>query len=197
MLRGWKFSEIDFFLVMYLIGAYIKMHVKCNYPNRYNLFVSLAFAGMSILSVGVMMYFAKLYNSDYLLTNSVYLSNYESITSMGFAVFLFLYFANLNFSNRFVNVVGKATLGVYLIHDNSLLEYPLWRNFWSNNNYFHSPYLHLFLKVLLVFAICVIIDVIREYTVGRAVNKWLDRHIDEFVDKIKNVKWIKKHLKNI
>ena len=196
MFRGWKFSEVDFFLVMYLIGAYIKLHVNCTYPNRYNLFISLAFAFVSILSVGIIMYLAKLSGSEYVFINSIYLSNYESITSMGFAVFLFLYFSRLNFSNKLVDIVGKATLGVYLIHDNSLLEYPLWRVFWSNFDYFASPYLHLLLKVLLVFGVCVIIDVIRRYTIGKAIDKWINKHLDSIIFRIKN-SFVGKHFKEI
>ena len=196
MFRGWKFSEVDFFLVMYLIGAYIKLHVNCTYPNRYNLFIALAFAFVSILSVGVIMYLAKLSGSEYVFINSIYLSNYESITSMGFAVFLFLYFSRLNFSNKLVDIVGKATLGVYLIHDNSLLEYPLWRVFWSNCDYFASPYLHLFLKVLLVFVVCVIIDVIRRYTIGKAIDMWLNKHLNSIILGIKN-RFVGKYFKEI
>ena len=197
MFRGWKFSEVDFFVVMYLIGAYIRLHVKCNYPNRYNLFISLGFASLSIISVAAVMYLAKLTGSDYVFINSIYLSNYESITSMGFAVFLFLYFSNLKFSNSFVDIVGKATLGVYLIHDNTLLQHPIWRVFWSNFDYFYNPYLHLFLKVLLVFAVCVIIDVMREYTIGRAMNKWLDKHTDSIVEKFKQNRVINKYLREV
>ncbi len=187
MMRGWKFSELDFFLVMYLIGAYIKLHFDFKYKNIYNLLISLGFAILSISSVAVLMFIAKATGSDYIMQNSIYLSNYESITSMGFAVFLFIYFSRVNFSNKFINIIGKSTLGIYLIHDNSLLEYPIWREFWPNYNYFSNPYFHLFAKTIVIFVVCSIIDIIREYTIGKAVNNWVNKNIDALSIKLKKI----------
>ncbi len=177
---------------MYLIGAYIKLHFDFQYKNIYNLLISLGFAILSIFSVAVLMFIAKKTGSDYIMQNSIYLSNYESITSMGFAVFLFIYFSRINFSNKFINIIGKSTLGIYLIHDNTLLEYPIWMSFWPNNNYFLNPYLHLFAKIIVIFIVCSMIDIIREYTIGKAVNNWINKNIDAISIKFKKICfWIK------
>ena len=187
LMRGWKFSELDFFLVMYLIGAYIKLHFDFQYKNIYNLLISLGFAILSISSIAVLLFIAKITGSDYIMQNSIYLSNYESITSMGFAIFLFIYFSRINLTNKYINVIGKSTLGIYLIHDNSLLEYPIWRDFWSNYNHFSNPYFHLFAKTIVIFVVCSIIDIIREYTIGKVANNWVNKHIDTISMKFKKI----------
>ena len=48
-MNAWVFSNMDLFLVLYLTGAYIKLHVhgKTTYNNRWNLAAALAQHGLS------------------------------------------------------------------------------------------------------------------------------------------------------
>lgn len=61
--------------------------------------------------------------------------------------------------------------GIYLIHDNELMRPLIWRQLWPNTDYLSAPYLHALCKILAVFAVCLLIDLLRRATVERVFLK--------------------------
>ena len=86
--KSWSFSDLDFFLVMYLTGAYIKLHVhqKVSYDNRWNLAAALAAAALMVLSVVGFAAIGYLLHSDFFVWNTAYFRDYSKLPAVIFAV---------------------------------------------------------------------------------------------------------------
>lgn len=72
--------------------------------------------------------------------------------------------------------------GVLLIHANSdVMRQWLWKDVLNNVESYYSEHfiLHAFLSILLIFVICVVIDLIRQKT----VETWAFRFVDKTIYK--------------
>lgn len=81
-----------------------------------------------------------------------------------------------------INFIGGCTFGVLLIHANSdTMRQWLWKDTLNNVSYFNSETLifHAIASVIIIFAICIVIDRIRIITFERYVFN----HIDQFLAK--------------
>ena len=81
-----------------------------------------------------------------------------------------------------INFIGGCTFGVLLIHANSdTMRQWLWKDTLNNVSYFNSETLifHAIASVIIIFAICIVIDRIRIITFERYVFN----HIDQFLSK--------------
>ena len=92
----------------------------------------------------------------------------------------------------FIQTVSSTTLGVFMIHDNKAMIPLLWRKLLRCYEFTSSKYLilHAFGSCILVFVVCVIIDLIRQKTVGRLEDKllgsrieWLDEKVNVYLSK--------------
>ena len=100
------------------------------------------------------------------------------------SILLLLFFKNLKFRNKYINLIALTTFGIYLIHENVYI-----RGFWGSivklfYSFLGSYILTFLLVVLLVFIICMVIDLIRINTVHRLTKKLLVK-IDKIIEKIK------------
>ena len=100
------------------------------------------------------------------------------------SILLLLFFKNLKFRNKYINLIALTTFGIYLIHENVYI-----RGFWGSivklfYSFLGSYILTFLLVVLLVFIICMVIDLIRINTVHRLTKKLLVK-IDKVEEKIK------------
>lgn len=93
------------------------------------------------------------------------------------AVLIFSIFKNLSIKhNRFINTIASTTLGVYLLHENFLINRWLWHAVFKMDNWLESPLLlpYMLLCALIVFITCSIIELLRSRlfdSIGRLFNK--------------------------
>lgn len=168
-----RFGTIGILMFTYFIGAYIRLH---GYPRTrifWNVmtvvgFVTMIIINLSILAVG---YTIK---SDRIISNSMRLSECNTIPAMIFSIGIFVTFLELKVHgdkiSKLINIIGKSTFGVYLIHINSAAR--LWV-YCKPFYYFNSnsmPYLGAFLQIIIVFAFCSIIDCFYEVTIGKILK---------------------------
>lgn len=95
-------------------------------------------------------------------------SIYGVLSGIGF-IFLV---KGINFYNKTINLISSSTFGIYLIHANKNIS-PFIYNAWLktddyNQNYFFIKY---FLKAFIIFFVCLLIDIIRRFTIGIFVDK--------------------------
>ena len=187
--KAWSFSEIDFFVVTYLLGAYIKkyIHGKVNYKNIWNLILSLFFGVSLVLSTLVIDFVARSLNSETIFSYATYLKEFNSVLALPCAVFIFLFFSRISFESDVINYISKSTLGIYLIHDNFLFRVIIWERIFPNIDYVNNPYIHSVIKIFVVFAVCLIIDIIRRETIEKIFVKWFNKNCDGWVEKIKTI----------
>ena len=186
----WSSSCFDLFLVMYMTGAYIRLYVhgKERHRNTWNLVVALTAAALILLSVPIIDMIGVRLGSNLIIANADYFHGYNSVLSVIFAISLFLYFSNLNIQSKIINTVAGSVVGIYLIHDNRLTRGYIWRTFWPNADYFAAPYLHMVIKVIVVFLVCLMIDLLRRATIGKWFEHWFFEHCDAMLS------WMKERL---
>lgn len=183
------FTGIDIMIIMYFIGAYIRLYVD-NKSRRIYSILMISFATLLILSVLFFDISGMLFNKNTLIKNATYFSKVNSILVIACAIFTFLHFSmNNNFYSKAINMLSSSTLGIYLLHDNDLIRKLLWENIFPNVQFLNSNYfiLHVIVKIFSIFIICLIIDKIRMFIFDKTVNKIIDKYFDKLYDKIKSV----------
>lgn len=105
-------------------------------------------------------------------------------------VFAFLFFKNLIIPySKFINTIAASTFGVLLIHANSdAMRQWLWRDTLDNVGHYGDKLIPLYAIgcVLGIFAICILIDIIRINLLEKPFFKWWDKHWDVFSTAYKN-----------
>ncbi len=172
-----SYSYVSWFMVIYLIGSYLRL-----YPPQWSLNkkrVSLGLAGCVTLSLtsvwgGAQMFSLIGKNLSYFLV-----SDSNKPLAVLTAVFAFLFFRNLEIGNsKVVNTIAASAFGVLLIHANSdTMRQWLWRDMLDNVGHFDGNiYLHAVVSVLAVYAVCTLIDFIRIRLLEKPFFRWFDRH---------------------
>lgn len=170
--RAWEFSNIDFMVVMYMTGAYLRMYndEKRNTGRRRGM--ALGTVALLLLSVVAFDGVGTVLKEDYFIEHAGYLKEFSSVISVPCAVYTFLLFKDIDFSSRLVNRLAASALGVYLLSDNFLMQGLIWRRIFPNTAYINAPYLHAGLKILAVYMACTAIDMIRQMTVDALLRRY-------------------------
>jgi surface polysaccharide O-acyltransferase-like enzyme len=186
--NAWGFSAHDIFILDYLIGAFIRLYSEEQENNKkLNFKILVVIILVAVMSIITMSFVGKILGKNKLLQNCDYFinSNY-SIISFGLAIYTFLLFKGMKIkNNKFINFIASSVLGIYLIHDNETIRNWLWTKWWPNSRFITSNFyiLHMFVKVLLIFMVCLTIDKIRILIFGRLENN-LSEHIYNWANKI-------------
>ncbi len=166
---AWSFSDLDFFLVMYVLGGYLRLH-----PIQKKLPWGVMAAGswvLMLLSVIGMDALGILTKHRGLLDKAYYFGKINSVLAVFMAVTMFMAFSKLDFQSGIINRLGGTTLGIYLIHNNFLLRKWLFHVIAPNTEAAANPYLNLLVKTAAIFFGGALIELLRAATVG----KWFDR----------------------
>lgn len=169
-LNSIKFSDLDFFLVMYTLGGFLKLHGKqfLNQMGEKKVFVgTFCLMLFSVISIDLL---AILLNKKAFADHALFFQNANSFLSIAFAISAFAFFLKLNFHNSFVNYISKSVLGIYLIHDNHFLRSVIW-NDWFPFASGMNPFVHFFVKICVVFLFCLVLDIIRRESIERLYRK--------------------------
>lgn len=181
---NWYYEYLSWYITVYLIGAYIaKYPFRWMQSLRISTYVCLATWGISFLSI-----VGLLYGHEYLLSLtqgridlSIYyfVADSNRVLSIACAVTLFAVFINIKMRpNRVINTMAMATFGVLLIHGHSdVMRQWLWVDFFYNVGYMHSSFvwLHAILAVLIVYIVCVSIDLLRIYLLEKPLFRWIGK----------------------
>lgn len=181
-------NELIQFFIFYIIGCYLGKYKK-------NIFNSNKVNGL-IIAITTFILISSVIIFDLVgtkmpvfATHSTYLFSRTSIITILFSISLFSIFLNKEkFNNKGINLIASCTFAIYLISDNSLVRKFLWVDFFKNFNYVNSGFLvgHLVVSVLLVFIICIIIDIIRKNTLEKLYKKYISLQIDVAQKKFEN-----------
>ena len=177
-------SHICRFVIYYCIGAYIKIYPN-NMFSRSNRPQLLLISAFLVLEASVVI-------MDVLGTRIGFFENrrtffYQNVSALvTFLAMMFLIvFTKIKpFYNRFINVVGACTFGVYLIHDNANVRAWLWGTVFNNSDYADSSFLivHYIISVAIVFVCCTAIEYLRKYVLEKYIFKKFIQRIYEITD---------------
>lgn len=144
------------FIFLYFIGRFIKLHYKTFYHKW--IYLSAFVLCMASLAVFQILY-------SYILGfDFTALYSYDTLFCVVGAISLFLYFKNLTFSNRFINLLAKPCLSVYVMHFNNLFFALIFTDLLKIQELYGYTYiLSLFIVPVTVYIACSIIELSRRY----------------------------------
>ena len=188
------FFKVDFavdifgwYVYMFLLGGYLRRIIDdIKVPAKKLICFSAISYGMILLSELVIDYIG----AHFIWSILKYAEHFRKINSF-FIVFsvvtLVAGAAKLKPGyNRFVQTVASTTLGVFLIHDNKAMIPLLWRKLLRCYEFNSSKYLilHAFGSCIAVFVACVLLDLLRQKTVGKLEDRLLGSRIEALDEKI-------------
>ena len=168
-------NNLDFMLISYFFGAYVRLFKEdFKYKNTYNLLITLGCALLIIVSIIGTDLLSVWTGNVKFVQNDTLMVRWDILPNFAFSFFAFVYAVNCSFSNKLIDTLASTTLGVYLIHD-GLLKSVIWEMISPNAGYVDMPYLHSIVKIVLVFLVCAMIDILRQNTVEKFVLKQLKK----------------------
>lgn len=187
--RKFEGNSLTWFITLYAFAGYVrlyglnyKLNVK-HYSILFLFFFLVTFASAILFTIigAKIPVFGK---------HAIYFYAKNRLPTFLISLSLFMVFANIKMKNyKWINIISASTFGVYLIHDHRLVRYYIWINLFQNSSFQNSNLLipYSIGVSLIVFTFCLIIDLIRKYSIGilydRAVDKWADTIV-------KPIKWI-------
>lgn len=172
--HAWKFGDFDTFVFMYVVGGYLGKYYKSNKTEMKKAIAVVILCTVGyIISVTGMDFLGMKLNKVLFLEKAMYLRNISSIVSVPLAISLVLIFKEIKFKSKIVNTISGSVLGVYLLHDNAIVRDIIWNKWSPNGSFIVSPYLpiHFIAKVLIIFSVCVLVDIVRKYTIEQLLIK--------------------------
>ena len=171
------YSNLGWFILLYLIGAYIKLYPNL-YFNRRLINLAVALISFAVMVSSVILFNFKGITISFYADHATYLREMNMFPVLLCSVCLFLFFKNLKIGkNKWINTVAMSTFGVYLIHNNYFVGPYLWEKVFKNTLYLESPSLisHALSTVMIVFCGCTIVDQIRINLFERPLFWLIDR----------------------
>lgn len=183
------FNEISWYIVVYLIGAFIRL-----YPSKYDkstkiwsisTIICIIISIISILGIDVI-------NHKFNVTVNPYyfMENAHKLLAVLTSISLFMLFKNINIkSNKVINTIASTTFGVLLIHTNGdVMRKWLWQDIFNVKGQYSSQSLciHIILTIFIIYAACVCIDLLRSKFIEKRLFKYLEnkKKFNEVCNKI-------------
>ena len=186
------------FCLLYCFGAYLKKFpIKKNYffkvfsVNARRLIFIFVFILCVFLNALLHYHGEELLISEHSILKEIgrlltALPDYDSPIIIIQTLVYFLLFESFSLKSKFINKVASCSFGVYLIHDNILVRRYLYKFFFIGN---YSPtFIQIFVRItlatIIVFSICIIIEMFRKtlfsYIKNRKVSKKINSKIKEY-----------------
>ena len=155
---GWEFSNTGWMIFMYLLGGYFRKYPKVWETCKVK--PILYFIGSYVF----LMYLTIMWDDK--VERVVYhqgLAQKHTVLIVICSVALFVLFKNIHIGKKkIINKIAASTFGVYLIHENPVLNDLLWTDWLCVNSYFTSEYFFGYAMgaIMVVYVVCTLIDMI-------------------------------------
>lgn len=184
-------TSLTWFIFLYFVAAYKRLY------NYYAEDKAMRHGLIAILGIVILWCSSLLINmtgvylgKEGILLYSRHFMSMESIIVLAVSYELFMAFlCRKRFYSNIINVIASGAFGVYLIHDNSYLRIILWRNIVRYADRDNPVYLVLYSLgcTILIYAICTLIDLIRQYTIDKLWIKFVDIYGENGWNRFKSV----------
>ena len=158
--RSFESNNLIWFIFIYSVGAYIKIYENdFKYRSSECIFCSM----ILILLTFILKILLDASHISMLTEFSMRLYDLKSFALFAISLFIFIGFKNMKINdNAYINILAKATFGVYLIHDSNFIRPWLW-NLVNAGKYSNSWFIIVYslIMVFLIYTICSIIELIR------------------------------------
>ena len=176
MLQNTFTSYLFWFVILYLIGAYLKkFDISCT--RRKAGIVSLLMMVVLLGSIYAI-HAIELSTGSQVASGSFYLTDYWQLPVLVCAVSMFLYFRQCQFKESILlQFLSSQAIGVYLISDHAALRYTLWREWINAAQFYYSRLFGLYAVVICaaVFLVCELISWTGNLLLERPIMKGLNQ----------------------
>lgn len=177
-----KEGNLFYFILGYYISSYIRLYnPKFLNNQKINFLVSVLLSVCFIIWIFLVLYFRN--KISFIDLHFVQVFNYPFVWTrfpiLVCAVFVFGFFKNLQIkNNKIVNIIASTTFGVYLIHENPLLNKVIWHKIFKFDNFMESKILILYMifATVITFICCSVIDLIRQKIIEQPMMKIIDKN---------------------
>ncbi|MGX7330619.1 acyltransferase family protein [Aerococcus sanguinicola] len=182
-------NPLWWFVTLYALAGYVRLYgFNHTFTTKRYFIMCGIFSLLTYLSSIVFTLLGTQWNI--FSTYATYFYGMEKIPVLLISLTLFLAFTNLqmNYTNS-INTLATATFGVYLIHENIILRPILWINIFQNYQYQNSLLLipYSIIVVLLVYAICTVIDLIRQKFFEKPFMVIVDKYADNLINALAKI----------
>lgn len=180
------YSAPCFFLVLYSVGAYIRLY-GVKFSRIKELIAAISGVAVQLILVAILYIMSSSNNISYWDIDLFWeaFSSFQVISATG--IFLLVINAKPR-TNKVINFISGGALGVYLIHETPCVRTFLWSRAFSFG-VADEPYM-LLGKILLTTAIifigCIAIDLARKFLVERPVFSLIGDKAERIWNKLKN-----------
>ena len=151
-------SNIVWFASCYLLVSYIKKY-KIEIKRKFCILMTIScylFFAVSILLIdyfNIRLCFGT-------VQNSIYFMQINSVPVVICSYALFGMLCGINLKSRIINYISSLTFGVYLIHDNIIINNIIWQNICKSSVCFENKgfYLYALIGILSVYVVCCFIE---------------------------------------
>lgn len=170
------FNYVTWFGVIYLTASYIRLYPHPQLSNR-RLWMCMTFLTVFAAMLSMVLLSCLLLSK----TPLFFVSDSNKILAVAVAVSSFLWFRNIDLRySRLINMAGASTFGVLLIHANSdAMRQWLWKDVIDCVGHYSLPPFQLICYftfcVILIFAVCTAIDIVRIKLIKEPFFKWFDK----------------------
>lgn len=167
-LNDYGYSKLVWMVLVYCIGAYIRL-----YPPRIanNIKVLLVmFVGIlttiSTLRIGALyiVYSLEINMDLFILVSGLATKELNGFLALILSVTVFMLIKQIDLgSSKLISKIGVATFGVYLIHDHRNFREFMWIHMFRIPEMYTSPWFGLYIIIVIfsVFIACTVIELIR------------------------------------
>lgn len=181
-------NDLIWLMMLYAIGGYIRLHGLCPGwdAKKWGKVCILMFA----VRIAVCLLLLYLGTKSEMADRNIkhFIVNQQSVFTAICIVPFFMVFEKMELGhNKWINVIASGTFGVYLLHDSKIGHAFFWEKLFPiskiGDSWLLFPY--SLLVVLLVFSICLFIDLARRQTVEKLYMKLVNKYADTLEKPIK------------
>ena len=186
------FNRFIWMIVLYMLGAYIRLY-SINFFNKHTnkKAIIISLCSFSFMVLGIILIFK--FKDVFLKIGTKELAYFwqpNTIPMLMLSVSIFELFLNLKIkNNKVINVLASTTLGIYMLHDGPL-RFTLWQKIFKSLNCLNSKYaiIYIIFHTFIIFAVGVVIDLIRQLIEKIIVDKMLNsKAYEKMENKVKNI----------
>ncbi len=188
-------NYVSWYITLYFMASYIRLYPKKIYDNtKFWGWATLCCVLLSMASVVACSWVRANYN---MLNPYYFVADSNKLLAVFTGLCSFMFFKNVNIKqSRVINTVSATTFGVLMIHANSAtMRQWLWKDVCDNVGAYHSAWLplHAVGCVIVIFAVCSLLDMLRIRFVETPVFAFWDKHYPSWAQKFtaKEDKWLK------
>ncbi|MCR4616382.1 MAG: acyltransferase [Clostridiales bacterium] len=187
--KWYESNNLLWFVTLYCTAGYIKLYgLNSKIKTKHYLILWIVFSFLRYLSCVMLMLMGTQLSIAY--EHTLFFYSINSVLTFLSALNLFMVFKNIDIGHRkWINIIASAAFGVYLIHDSPFVRYLLWGDIFKNAAYQDSNMLILYsIGVgLLVYAVCTVIDLIRQQIFEKPYMKLVNNYSDTLFHSVRSI----------